>query len=198
MQEPWLQPFIDDIAGLGKKAVAYDIGANAGEWTRWLGGQFSHVLALEPDHRAYQALLSVRPKNCLALRAAAAGFSGAAEFFIRESSLQSSLLKDHPFGHGGSVTQSVSLLAMDLQRLHAASTEMFKTDEVNFIKIDIEGAEVEVLSAAIAGGVFSRAAWLIECHGTLDEVCRQLGRLGYSEMKAIKNADPNHAWVYAR
>jgi hypothetical protein len=46
--EPWLGCWAE-LIGVG--GVAYDIGANAGEWTRWLKDRFASVVSLEPDDR---------------------------------------------------------------------------------------------------------------------------------------------------
>ena len=41
ISEPWLGCWAE-LIGVG--GVAYDIGANAGEWTRWLKERFASVV----------------------------------------------------------------------------------------------------------------------------------------------------------
>ena len=70
----------------------------------------------------------------------------------------------------------------------------------DFIKIDIEGGEVEALKGATAN-CFRRAVWLIEVHDTYDDVAKELTRLGYSEVLAITHPLPKaakgHEWILA-
>ena len=87
MSEPWLSEF-QERALDGERRVAIDIGANRGEWTRWMAEHFDHVIAVEPDPRAYAYLVANVPENVHCLNVAAADKHGAVQFHLRPDPLQ--------------------------------------------------------------------------------------------------------------
>ena len=83
MSEWWLNEFIG-LAISGSVRVAVDIGANEGEWSYLLSRCFDHVIAVEPDPRAYQSLESSAAPNTLAVNAAASDSDGEATLYVRK------------------------------------------------------------------------------------------------------------------
>jgi FkbM family methyltransferase len=198
MDETWLEEFRDEILGMDRRGVAYDLGANVGEWTRWLAPHFSHVLAVEPDPRAYAALMTDASANVHAVHGAAARVNGATSLHMRASPLQSSISEPHPLGDEETV-QTIGVNCYTLDFLNFMSGQAFGTRDVDFIKIDVEGAEADVLAGATLP-IFRQCAWLIEVHDMDRDVGRELERLGYSDVKIIKHphkdSHPGHFWVY--
>lgn len=203
MEEEFLAEFADRAVA-GRCRVAIDIGANTGEWTRWLATQFDHVLAIEPDPRAYGELLNGLPGNVHHMMVAAGEKHAVADFHLRPDTRQSSLLADHPIGAGGQedapVAQTVSVTTLSLDALRGVCKQYFGTDEIDFVKIDVEGAEATVLAGATPED-FIGTRFLIEIHDTQQAVGEQLERLGRDGVRLMKHphadAHPQHFWVFA-
>ena len=200
IEEHWLLPILGQApTGL----LAFDIGANDGEWTRLLSGRHSHVVAVEPDERAFHHLRGCVRDCDLAINAAAFSSDGNAELFVRPNSVQSSLLEVHPIGAGGQADAPVvsvrSVSAVTLDSLAKLAFERWGVSRVDFVKIDVEGAEAEVLSGATPEA-FRGTRWLIEIHDRLQEVAAQLHRLGFETVQAVAHpspsAHPRHFWIY--
>jgi len=201
IEEHWLLPILDRAA---PSRVAFDIGANEGDWMRLLAKRCAHVVAVEPDERAFATMVPFARPCDLALRSAAFSRDGYVELFMRPVAAQSSLLKTHPIGAGGQapapVLQSVAVRCVTLDTLAAQAKKTWGIDRVDFVKIDVEGAEGDVLAGATSE-VFRGTRWLIEIHDRRAEVAEQLSRLGFESMQIIPHpspsAHPHHFWIYA-
>jgi FkbM family methyltransferase len=188
--EPWLKGWWPQVQAVNN-GLAFDIGANAGTWTVDLLSVFKSVISLEPDMRC-------EPPPGLAYdRRAVWSYTGTATLHSREKALQSSLLPDHAIGEGSKAVHVISQSDVECVTLDDLAEQYGQPD---FIKMDIEGGEVEALKGATAD-CFRHALWLIEVHDTYDAVSQQLVRLGYSEVLAITHPLPNaakgHEWVLA-
>jgi FkbM family methyltransferase len=200
IEEHWLLSFLEQIPAGG---LVFDIGANDGEWTRLLSGRHSHVVAVEPDERAFRHLRACVRDCDLAINAAAFSLDGNADLFVRPNSVQSSLLEVHPIGAGGQAEAPVvsvrSVLAVTLDSLAKLAFEKWGVSRVDFVKIDVEGSEAEVLSGATSEA-FRGTHWLIEVHDRLEQVAAQLHRLGFETVQAVAHpspsAHPRHFWIY--
>ncbi len=133
---PEIKPLITDLpAG----AIAIDIGANIGIWSRLLARQCSsgQVFAFEPSSTTY----SILKKNCSQIRnvtciqAAVGGVDGEVSF-VGES-VPSALRRIAPSGHEGAETVPSVRLASWI-----SSNEISRID---FVKVDVEGFEEDVL-----------------------------------------------------
>ena len=203
MSEPWLSEF-QERALDGERRVAIDIGANRGEWTRWMAEHFDHVIAVEPDPRAYAYLVANVPENVHCLNVAAAEKHGAVQFHLRPDPLQSSLLEEHPVGAGGQeeapVVESIGVTTLPLDFIRFIAGDRFGTTAVDFVKIDVEGAEALVLAGATPEW-FRSTKFLIEIHDREQEVGEQLRRLCRDDIRIMKHpspaAHPKHFWVFS-
>ncbi|NCX12305.1 MAG: FkbM family methyltransferase [Betaproteobacteria bacterium] len=65
IDESWLQEFLGKAAD--DKSIAFDIGANVGEWSIAMSQVFAGVVAIEPDPRAYSELAAAAPNNVPAI-----------------------------------------------------------------------------------------------------------------------------------
>jgi len=204
-EEAFLEEF-QTLAALGPRRVAIDVGANLGDWTRWMASHFDEVVALEPGWRARGMMRQLGvPTNALLLPVAAGAVCGAADFYIRDDDRQSSLLPEHPIGGGDQrVVATVEVKkvgVVTLAQVAEWAEVLWPGHKVDLIKIDTEGSEHEVLSGvASVSPLFDSTRWIIEVHDRVDEVRVQLERLGYSKIRVLRHpnpgAHPNHLWVY--
>lgn len=202
IEESWLVEFVEKSADAG--GLAFDIGANVGSFSALLAGKFAGVVAVEPDPRAFGFLSTLPVQNALFLHAAATSRNGAVEILMRPGHQQSSLLDEHPIGAADQeeapIIDRVGVNAYTLDFLLFVARQRFGDMPLSFIKVDVEGAEGDVLAGA-TDPVFSRVRWLIEVHDRQAEVGEQLQRLGYDDIVVIPHplpgAHPEHFWIYA-
>jgi FkbM family methyltransferase len=170
--------------------MAWDIGANDGTWTVELAPMFLRVVSLEPDIRCQP------PAGRTYDRRAVWNKTGEAVLYQRTSALQSSLLPNHDIGDNGADVNVIEKVVASCVTLDDLSLELGTPD---FIKIDIEGAEVEALAGATCD-CFRRCAWLIEVHGTRVPLAWHVMRLGYERCHLIAHphpdAAPGHEWIF--
>jgi FkbM family methyltransferase len=191
--ENWLDEFVNKgIASLEQKQVAVDVGANIGSWTVPLSGIFEYVVAFEPDARASQCIPSM--KNVIVIPAAISDVEKVATLYIRKSPEQTSLLETHPIGGNrgepAPAQASVQISCMTLD-------EVFP-DGADFVKMDIEGGEIDALRGCVDVERWKRTFFVVECHDTFDGVLVELVRLGKTvSLIHHPNADahPGHCWA---
>lgn len=193
--EYWLKkPTIEALKRINTTALALDIGANIGNWSNFLCPIFDNVIAVEPDHRAYH---KISPKaNLQILNMAVAEVTGIKTLFKRQMSGQNSLLEKHPIGDGN---QS-DLPYIEKQTVECISMDDLAKDGADFVKIDIEGAEILALQGCQNLNSWKRTTFLIECHDTYEEVEKQLFRLDKKITKIkhpLSGAHPGHCWIIA-
>jgi FkbM family methyltransferase len=201
MDEWFLEPLQKSLLR-GPRRVAVDIGANRGEWTHWLAERFVHVLAVEPDPRAVAELRPSLPPNATMIEAACAPAAGTVQFYLREEAAQSSILPEHPIGGGDQrdapVRSTATVNAMTMDGILDTCRSLFGCDEIDFVKLDIEGAEHLALNSATPA-LFRNTRWLIEVHDNRVAVGEAVRRLGHEDLQIVKhpyqNAHPNHLWI---
>jgi FkbM family methyltransferase len=206
MDERFLEEFQTLALIGGPRRLAIDVGANKGEWTRWMASYFDEVICLEPDWRARGMMRQLGiPANATLLPAAAGAVCGAADFYLRDDNQQSSMQPEHPIGGGDQ--RPVETVAVDkvgvltLTGLAEWGESVWPGHKVDLVKIDAEGFEHEVLAGvASVSPLFDSTRWIIEIHDRVNEVGHQLQRLGYQSIRVMKHpnpgAHPQHCWVY--
>lgn len=145
--------------------TAVDVGANCGVWTKKLARHFKSVKAYEPIKSNFDALL----KNC-----------NSANVNLNQlaiGNLQTEVyLKNERGNTGGSfVTKDIPRLRdvfphfenhIDFQKSYQSTLDIELTDEkIGFIKIDVEGYELEVLEGSEKTISRNRPILLIEING---------------------------------
>lgn len=194
MNEQFLVEFANACTE-GECGLAFDIGANVGEWTSFLADYFGRVVSVEPDSRAFAKLQASAPPNCNLHSVAVSHSIGEVPFYRRPSALQSSLLRVHPIG-GCDQAQAPPIEVRPIRTV-TVDTLVALYGVPDFIKIDVEGAEADVLQGMT--GIKPRL--LIEVHDTAAAVGRQLERLGYEDIRITRHphpaAHPRHFWIYA-
>jgi FkbM family methyltransferase len=194
--EPWLANWWQEIIA-GQCRTALDIGANAGEWSQLLSAQFQTVVAVEPDERQHVDAADTCP-NVIVERAAVYSHSGAGTLRQRTSTLQSSVADAHPIGDAG---RNVDVVCISRVQFVTMDDLLAKYPTVDFVKLDIEGGEVEALRGARLQH-WAGVRWLIESHNMTDAVCLELARIGFKAVDIIRHpspdAAPGHEWIWAR
>lgn len=202
IEESWLIKYAERARDFGA-TVAIDVGANVGEWTAMLAEMFDIVVAVEPDPRAFARLLNLSSDRVMCINAAVTSSMGAVDFHLRQNSVQSSLLDEHPIGAGDQseapVVETIGVNGSTLDFILFQARQRFGDLGTLFVKVDVEGAEGDVLAGA-SQQAFREAAWLIEVHDRRMQVGRGLDALGYDGISIIQHpseaAHPEHGWVY--
>jgi methyltransferase, FkbM family len=162
--------------------VVFDIGAYCGVSTYFFSkcvGESGHVYSFEPDASSYALLLRNierhELRNVTPLPLAVAAASGEAEF-IQEGTLGSVLSR-----HSSRATTGVVSKVKTIELSEAC--ERFGLPA--FVKVDIEGSEVEVLESSRAFLSTNSINFALDTHHwvngtrTTQEVERILGECGY-------------------
>jgi len=173
-QEPELN-ILSTLLGLGD--VAVDVGANIGIYTKHLSGFVGNkgkVICIEPFKDTFTQLLfnikMLRLKNVQAFHVAASSVSGEAKLNIPLTSLglpniyQASLLPQIPKDCQYAVA-NVKTITLD--------SLLNKFPVVNFIKIDVEGHEFDVLNGATEVLAKHKPTLLVEISGVSDGLSKE-------------------------
>ena len=188
-----------DVMEAASGRVAWDVGANIGQSTRVLADRFKSVLAFEPCWESYGILYREMPDNVEALPFAVGREDGDLRLDITELSFRTGQLvspgRPLPVWGGRRGTRTVPCRSLDSLMMHNPPPD--------FVKVDVEGGEVEV----IAGGrvLFDRVRpqIIIEVHRAEhgDEIRRRLPRYDLVELrhgtyvKAGGQMYNNHYWL---
>lgn len=113
---------------LNDRSIVLDVGANIGVLTRLFAERSAHVHAFEPALRALPLLRANAPDNATVHPVAVGNHEGTVRFAENES-------------------LDMSCVAQDGIEVPVATIDSFALD-ADFIKIDVEGYEVEVLQGA--------------------------------------------------
>ena len=155
-ERPSLKAFREAAARLGPGDVALDCGANVGAFTVLMAESGARVYAFEPNPAAFEELVartSVFP-NVTALQGAVTAAPGPVKLFLHKWT-------DHDpvyWSTGSSVlagknnVRSDSFVTVATFQLPVFFAE-FGISRVHLLKMDIEGAEVEVLNQLLDLGL---------------------------------------------
>lgn len=141
----------------GDGVVALDCGANIGvhtvEWAKAMHG-WGSVLAIEAQERIFYALAgNIAINNCFNARALHAAVGAAVgelsipvPDYTRRSSFGSLELKWN--NNAEFIGQTISYAEADCQKTRLLSIDSLGLKRIDFIKLDIEGMEMEALKGA--------------------------------------------------
>lgn len=151
IEETWLEQYIP--AG---GDVAIDVGANHGTWSALLASRFRQVYAVEPNPALVRGLNEVAP-NVFVVPMGAWDSTGLVQFAVYEQDVHLSA----KFYNGGiNSRQPVNTIRLHCTRLD----DLAITAEVDFIKVDVEAAELEVLRGAQSLIERHRPTLIVEVH----------------------------------
>jgi FkbM family methyltransferase len=143
---------------------AVDIGANIGLYTYRLSKLCSHVFAFEPNPVLFRVLEGARLANVSPRCIALSGRTGTADFFVPEAAYGELL------GWGSLVPgRCPEACAERTLSVQTATLDSFELTRVSFVKMDVEGHELAVLSGSEATIAANRPVLLLE----VDEPHRQ-------------------------
>jgi FkbM family methyltransferase len=159
--------FVDRVIPAG--SVTVDVGANCGLYTRKLARCSRKVHAFEPSHSMAELLRRTSASNVNVHEIALSDQIGDAELFIPrdDDRLTYSLASLEP-RHGSSSQQVVST-TVPMARLDAIVHE-----DVAFVKIDVEGHELNVLNGAVDLLEHSQPVFLVEAENRHREQATRL------------------------
>jgi FkbM family methyltransferase len=184
LHPPAVHPSV--LAFLGPGRVAVDIGANLGEWAVPLArrvGPSGRLLAIEPAPRAATAVDKTLVANALAqaevIRCAVGDHDGTVEF---AAPIVTSVRIDTGTARIGPAAAGHEALTVVSRTLDSLAAER-RLDRIDLIKIDVEGAERQVLDGARASIARFRPVLVLETGHEADGDRRAihdlLGGFGY-------------------
>ncbi len=167
--EFWLKDVVPDTG-----RVAVDVGASFGQWSTHLSKHFVAVHAFEPDIKSRHKLVARAAPNVV-IYPYACWHEAASLMLTTYPDSRVNRAVDHDLlytigrGNGQATVQAVALDSMSLR-------------DVDFIKVDVEGAEGHVLQGAFATLRRWRPRVLVELHSAeaRGQVEAVLDSLGYS------------------
>ncbi len=140
---------------VGPRRTAIDIGANFGVYTRILAKSFKTVHAVEPLPNLATPLRKAGPKNCVVHQIALGTSRGELELFIPHSTSKGAVfalttaradwLDSVKEGIESEHQDSVERVERVVVKMETFDDEFGKVDDIDFIKMDIEGSELSVL-----------------------------------------------------
>lgn len=157
LRKPSLEPvFAEALANLKAGDLCIDCGANTGSITRRLAETGADVLSFEPDPWSFQELVrSVEGMtNVRVLNKAVGSRSGVLPFyrdqdFLARPDLHS--LGSSMFPRTGQAQQTI-----EVEVVHFADFIRHLDRDVAILKMDVEGAEVEILEELFSKGLIRR------------------------------------------
>ncbi len=190
--------FRDCVAQLRPGHIAIDLGANAGNITADLAATGATVHAFEPDPETFLRLSArFAGQDNVILHNAAVGGRDATVTLYRPASWQDENLRN-------SASKAISVSDMAARRGFDPSGDVSMIDfarfikglgqDVQLIKMDIEGAEWEVLSALETRAPGSFRAMFVETHERIDPAARPLVRRKQAEYAAQTEPYINLYW----
>jgi FkbM family methyltransferase len=118
--------------------AALDVGANLGRYTAPLTSLATHVWAFEPHPRLARVLRKSLPRNVTVIQAAVSNLHGSAELRVplrKDQSVESLATLEPVKGWGAFQTMTVPIVILD----------DFCERDIGFVKIDVEGHELNVI-----------------------------------------------------
>jgi len=186
--------FYEQIFNIENGEVVLDVGAHVGLFTmkaRKAVGENGLVVAIEPEPKN-AALLSenVRShgfKNVVVVKKAAGNHKGKVKLYVSLGSRGHSLLPIRP-----------SSIDVDMDTLDNIAAELGLT-RVDFIKIDVEGAELDVLKGAEKILRMPNVKLAIAAYHPLPDGSSELQKISsYLKSKGMKIWTNDRGYVYAK
>jgi FkbM family methyltransferase len=186
--------FLHKIVSDGE--VAIDVGANAGLFSYAMSKRFSKVYAFEINDGLTQDLESYNPGNIDIINIGLSSREGSAVLYI-------------PIVNGVLLTGWASLAqgnCPDAQEyiekpVHVCTLDKFNISPVSFIKIDVEGHEIEVLKGAVHTLHRDRPVVLIEVkRDNMNQIASFFSDLGYErrrleDLVAVVGSEENYIFI---
>ncbi|MEJ0051583.1 MAG: FkbM family methyltransferase [Methylovirgula sp.] len=168
-----------------------DVGAHAGTYSILLSRRANHVFAFEPSKHSFDILQNLRLPNVTAFNVALSNENGEAEMSFPRL--------------GGDIDYALATLrtlrtneyeSVDVEKVQLSQFNDFGTqinfNRIDFVKIDVEGFEMNVLLGMDRLIARRKAALLIEIEQRHNPNCREvfeyLGARGYEAYYTLEGA----------
>jgi FkbM family methyltransferase len=189
MHEPWMIKYLKIRNG----EIFVDVGAHIGKYALKIAKENpkSIVIAIEPARDTFYALLESirrnRLKNIIALNIAAWDTNTKVKIFVTEAHEGSSA-----FLHLAESAGVVRIDEVDARRLDDI-VERLKLSKINWVKIDVEGAELRVLHGFIKSMLKFKPKIIIEIKEfNRNKALMMLKSIGYKCQQISE--DPSHQY----
>jgi FkbM family methyltransferase len=183
--EPWL---LDHIPAFGRTFL--DVGASTGLFSQYLAPKFKRVIAVEPNPIA-RAELERNLTGATIIPEAAWDSKGVKTLHLFESLLHGSFFNETPDWQTKKRLPDVEVSTFTIDSLNLG--------DLDFVKVDTEGAEVEILKGATETLKRCHPKLLIEIHNkdNGDSVIEFLRKNGYDPSKMFHKIEiirhPNYS-----
>ncbi len=166
-RRPEVNDFVLAAAALGHGDIAIDCGANVGLYTAKMAANGARVFAFEPDPAAHARLLQATGDlpNVTVYQAAVTTRPGPVKLYLHKWAEQDPVY----WSTGSSLLESKNNIRTDryveVEGMVLADFIESLDGPVRLLKMDIEGAEVEVLNQLLDRGLHTRIeAAFVEVH----------------------------------
>lgn len=189
---------IPDLFRLNKKSLVLDCGANVGHITKLFSLTGARVIAFEPDPVAFKKLSrrSLHKKNIVCLKKGVWDKNAIIQLYTHKESFEN----EASFTVGSSIiADKINVSTEKAQTIEVIDLVTFIQEQgrkIDLIKLDVEGAEIEILKKIISTGsyhLFDRM--YVETHET--KIPSQIDDLEWIKQaikdKGIKNIRLN--WI---
>jgi FkbM family methyltransferase len=179
--------------------TAIDVGAHIGSYTLRMASRFRHVIAFEPNpYNRHILNLNIqlnKMQNVHVEDAALSDTDGASQLFLQRTTGGTGSLNPHHYGFKYDTTVQVKVRRLD----------HFEIPEVDVLKIDAEGNELQILKGASQTIDRARPILAVEVHrsknfhgATCDcETCTYLSSRNYDVRMLGEYATTPVHWVLA-
>lgn len=157
-KRPEMEAFTTAIQQLGPGDVAIDCGANVGVFTTMMAKSGATVYAFEPNHAAYEALVvnTAGYPNVKAIHAAITTAPGPVKLYLHKWAAEDPV----HWSTGSSLLAAKKNVAKEnfvlVEGVQLSRFIQETGSRVRLLKMDVEGAEVEILNQLLDEGLHER------------------------------------------
>jgi FkbM family methyltransferase len=193
------ESFLKDMMGLDNNCTLIDVGAGTGSWSLWACPKARLVVALEPNSSAFVWLArnTKKWKNIVRFQAAAWSNEGVIESFVKFGVGYTSYTSREAANNAEMKPKLIRAVTLD-----GLARRLGLDPDLVVVKVDVEGAEVQVLQGARE--LLSRARTVIvEAHEPrmdveVEEASQILTSSGYQVQIVESKERPENKWVVAK
>jgi FkbM family methyltransferase len=181
---------------LGPTSTVLDLGCNKGAFIRSMRQTYGcSCFAVEPNPRLFERLNSM--SDIRAFNYAVAGSAGEVDFCLADNDEASNIVRTG----GDCVGETVKVRTIGL----AGLLEQMRVEYVDLLKVDIEGAEIEMFDAMPDSIAPAFGQLTVEFHdfcgvpvAAIERVSKKLGKLGFAAIKFSRHTYGNVWFVNTR